>query len=283
MVRSAVILVVKNEVHDIAEWIAYHAFIGFDTQIILDDGSIDGTPEVIAAAGRIMDVRLIKMASQGSPESQRLAYDYVLDRFMTEFDWMFFTDSDEFLVFRRKETRVNEFLQNFVAWDAIGINWAVFGSNGHDAMPGGLITEDFTRRADASFFPNRHIKPMVRPISAKACLNPHYIALNEAARTGYCDPQGRPIAWFHPPGEQPVLGLTAREACYDVCQINHYFTRSRAHWRAKLARGYPGGHVVRTQQDFVDHDRNEIEDLSAFRYREAVRELVEQIRQAVLF
>jgi hypothetical protein len=60
--------------------------------------------------------------------------------------------------------------------------------------------------------------------------------------------------------------------------VNHYFTRSRAHWAAKLQRGYPSDFVVRKMEEFAEYDRNEIEDGIAARHVGALRDAVNRLR-----
>jgi len=95
--KSAICLIVRNEVRDIAEWIAFHALIGFDTQIIFDNGSDDGTTAIIRAAAEIHDVRY-HFWPNSTQRSQVLAYEAACQAYRREFDWIAFVDSDEFVV-----------------------------------------------------------------------------------------------------------------------------------------------------------------------------------------
>ena len=45
--KSAICMIVRDEARDILEWIAFHARAGFDAQVIFDNGSTDGTAELI--------------------------------------------------------------------------------------------------------------------------------------------------------------------------------------------------------------------------------------------
>ena len=55
--RTAICMNVRNEARGIAEWMAFHKEAGFDTQIIFDNASTDGTRQLIQAAARLFDVR----------------------------------------------------------------------------------------------------------------------------------------------------------------------------------------------------------------------------------
>jgi glycosyltransferase involved in cell wall biosynthesis len=277
--KSAICLIVRDEARDIQEWIAFHALAGFDTQIIFDNGSTDGTAALIQAARRQYDIRFHDWENR-TAGSQVLAYMAACEAYRLEFDWIAFLDSDEFLVVPQAEP-VNEFLARFEGWSAIAVNWAVYGSAGHDAVPDGLIVENFTRRADADFFPARHVKSIVRPRLAQACPNPHYFAMLEDIDGHYCDAAGQYMLWVRAPevAGGVLRGVSRAPPDYALCRVNHYFTRSRAHWRAKLARGYPSELVIRKMEEFDQYDRNEVEDPVAAGRAQAVREAVNRLRE----
>ena len=47
---------------------------------------------------------------------------------------------------------------------------------------------------------------------------------------------------------------------YGVARVNHYFTRSRAHWMAKMRRGYPSDIAIRKLAEFDTYNRNDVLD-----------------------
>ena len=276
--KSAICLIVRDEVQDIQEWIAFHALAGFDTQIIFDNGSIDGTAALIQAAAGHYDIRYHAWDNR-SASSQVLAYAAACDAYKLEFDWIAFLDSDEYLVTPEPEP-INDFLARFEGWSAIAVNWAVYGSNGHDAAPDGLVAENFIRRAPPDFFPARHVKSIVRPRLVQTCPNPHYFAMLEDIDGHYCDARGEYMLWVRAP-EVPggvLRGVSRAQPDYTLCRVNHYFTRSRDHWRAKLARGYPSDFVTRKMEEFDEHDRNEVVDPIAMRNVSLLRDAVRRLR-----
>ncbi len=268
--KTAVCLIVRNEARDIGEWIIYHQVLGFDTQIIFDNGSDDGTVAVIQAAGRHYDIRIHDWQDR-STQSQLAAYNAAIGAYRLEFDWMAFIDSDEFLV-PDADVPVNEWLATYDRWAGIAVPWAVYGANGHDDFPSGLVTENFTRRAGPGFFPARHVKSIVRPHLAGRALNPHCFELAPHVAGAYCDLARRPVQWWPAPEHGGELaGFAAHEPDYTLGRINHYFTRSRAHWRAKLRRGYPSDVAIRKMEEFDEYNRNDIADPIAGRYGDRIR------------
>jgi glycosyltransferase involved in cell wall biosynthesis len=267
---SAICLIVRNEVRDIAEWIAFHAILGFDTQIIFDNASTDGTDRVIKAAARLHDVRYHHWPNM-QPRSQCLSYEAACKAYGLEFDWIAFLDSDEFLIPSEPVT-INTLLDRYASFSGIAIPWAIYGANGHEDFPNAPVLQSFTRRASEDFFPARHVKSIIRPRFAARCMNPHCFDLAGHTSGSYCDPQGQPMHWLPAPEHGGILAGVARDTPdYGVCRVNHYFTRSRAHWQAKLRRGYPGAPDLRSEAEFAEYDRNEIEDPIALRYLPELR------------
>ena len=275
--KSAICLIVRNEARDIAEWIEFHALAGFDTQIIFDNESTDGTADRIKIAARHHDIRFHNWENH-SKQSQMLAYEAACGAYKLEFDWIAFLDSDEFLVTTRGEP-VNEFLSRFESWSAVAINWAVYGSNGHQDFPPGLVVENFTRRADKNFFPARHVKSIIRPRYAQRCGNPHYFDMAEHGDGHYCDTHGNYMLWLRAP-EAPgglLRGVSRARPDYSVARINHYFTRSLAHWRAKVERGYPSDVAIRKMEEFAEYDRNVVYNPIAARAAASIHERLKEV------
>ncbi len=251
--KCAVCVIVKNEARDFAEWLAFQSAVGFDAVIAYDHLSTDATPSILDAAGRVMDVRRVSW-SRNDNKSQFGAYQDCLATFGSEFDWIAFFDSDEFLL-PNVHPGIRELLDSRADAAMLAVNWAVFGSAGQVGYPGGLLIESFTKRAANTFGPNGHVKSIVRPDRVREVINPHLFAVDGMTVL----PDGTPVeAWSTP-------GVTRSAADHSVCQLNHYFVRSRAHWDAKVLRGRFHG-TPRGDADFISYDRNEVTDTGALRF-----------------
>ncbi len=263
--RLAACVVVRNEGRDLAEWLAFHALAGFDATLVYDHASTDDTACVVAAASRLQDVRVVRW-EHTSGRAQMDAYLHAMRENAGEFDWIAALDADEFLVVHLPGG-VRALCRAAPAdADAIAVCWAMFGANGHEQFPDVMVTEAFTRRSEAGFAPNRHVKSLVRPGAAQACPTPHtFIVPGRTVR-----PDGSDIAWAADPDGHDCYGLMRQPADHGIAQVNHYFTRSRAHWAARLSRG--NFIATRTWAEFDVYDRNEIEDRSALVNGAAVRQ-----------
>jgi hypothetical protein len=96
----------------------------------------------------------------------------------------------------------------------------------------------------------------------------------------YCDARGQYMLWVRAPEvESGVLrGVSRLEPDYALCRVNHYFTRSRAHWQAKLARGYPSDFATRSMAEFDLYDRNDVLDPIATRGLAALKQEVARLK-----
>jgi hypothetical protein len=265
MSRIACVAIVKNEERHIAEWIAYQFAIGFDAIILMDNLSLDGTKANAVKLAETHDIRIIDSIDTGETY-QRSAYSLAIEKFGAEFEWMAFFDVDEFLVLDAQNIKL--YLKHNLNLAAIGVNWAIFGSSGHKAIPSGFVTENYLHRSAASFDPNRHIKSIIQPRYVQDFINGHMFKLFEP----YQDLEGNPIIWETP-------GLIAQPPTYRGGKLHHYFTRSWQNWLDKLNRGYPD--LERKICEFEAYDRNEIFDDSARRFIPFIREFLQQSHRHV--
>ncbi len=261
--KTAICMIVKNEEKSIAEWIAYHLAIGFNSVILFDNASTDRTPFIIAHFTRRYDVRRINWKVT-NPLYQMQAYDFALKSFRTEFDWICFIDSDEFVV-PLHSILINEFLGSFPDVSAMAVNWACFGSSGYLTRPKGLIIESFLQRSETSFAPNRHVKSFVRPVNTIRSINPHYFEV----RGKYVTPHGMLVEWASP-------GITTGEPVFDAIQINHYFIKSAEQWEEKMVRGYHDTKRTGSETIFKNYDRNEVKDTAILSFLSTTEAIITQ-------
>lgn len=255
--KLAAALYVRNEEDDIAEWLAFHHVVGVDRILVFDNLSNDRTRAVVRRAARFAPITLLPWPIRDK-RAQNAAYKLAL-WWLRAFDWVAFIDSDEFLVPTEADS-IKPLLARLQAYDALALNWAIYGSSGHDAAPDGLVTERFLRRAEDSFGENRLIKSIVRPGRV------HFGNLHRFDAARYADAGGKTVIWD---GDDRT-----RVAQFSPARVNHYFTRSREHWSRKLARGYRD--IVRPASAFDYYDRNEVHDPVAARFAPAVRRELER-------
>jgi glycosyltransferase involved in cell wall biosynthesis len=266
--RAAICAIVKNEGPYLREWVAYHRIIGFDDILVYDHNSTDESGEVLAALEREGMVQSIPWSVPPKRKPQWLAYEDGLERLRDVADWIAFIDLDEFIVMPGHDD-IQEFLAEYGSLDAIAMNWKLFGTSGREVREPGLVIERFTRCAMPDFYGNLAVKTLARP---EAILVPrvHTCKFREGVR------------YQTVTGEDATRGVTT-EVSHDVIRVNHYFTRSRAEWRRKVAKGRgakPPGHPKkhRTEDDFIRSNRNEDRETDILRYVPQVKVMLESQR-----
>lgn len=268
-------MIAKNEAPYLLEWVAYHRLLGFDTIVIYDNLSTDGSTELLAGLHQagVIEHRMWTLGKDESP--QVTAYQHALRRVQT--DWLYIIDADEFLVLHQHAT-VGEFLAGFAQRpevSSIGINWRVFGDNGLvDADPRPVI-ERFTQASLASFGPNCHLKSFAR------------VAQTQRAGIHVGRHGGLQVHASGQPLTMPTWGLSAAPE-FSVAQVNHYYGKTLGEFLAKKAnRGRAG--VAESSalkfhyspEKFKAHNRNDEPDLAILRHLDAVKAEMQALSQAL--
>ncbi len=210
----------KNEARNLLEWIAYHRVIGFTDIVLYDNGSTDGGADLIRRSPFADQVTLVDWPQR---PGQLPAYRHFIETFATRHDWAAFIDLDEFVLPLGGQTLL-QVLERREDVSAVLVHWRVFGPAGWSEPAPDLVMETYDLRAEDGLPVNRHVKSIIRCAHLlDVAQNPH-----EFRVTGpVCNTAGQDVPNI---GLQPV-------ACHDDLVINHYYTKSRQEWRAKVDRG----------------------------------------------
>ncbi|HWX48375.1 MAG TPA: glycosyltransferase family 2 protein [Roseomonas sp.] len=275
--------IAKNEGPYLLEWIAYHRVVGADRIIVMDNDSTDGSQFLLQAldgAGVINYIPWPTRLAYRHFENRKTgaqvpAYDFALraERRLGRAGWIGFIDLDEF-VLPLEGNSIGALLDRFPDAAAIGLNWRVFGSNGHEAQPAGLVMENFTRRGPDDFGPNKHVKTFAR---VPKLINPG-IHVPSTLDGPMLDTEGQEI-------DRQGRGVHTRVA-RGALRINHYFIKSRVEWERKRRRGRAPMIVsdprrIRDDSVFTAHDRNDIEDHTILRFLPEVKTEIARLRREI--
>ena len=211
--------IAKDENAFLGEWATYHALRGVERLIVYDNGSRVPLAETLAPlTGRL---RLVVEVMPG-PARQLAAYAHCLETYGPDTRWLGFIDVDEFLLPHGTDD-LRELLTDYEDQAALGVNWVMFGSSGHESRPPGLLLENYTHRADYALPTNLHIKSLVQPRHTVRPLSPHHFTYKPDR--GCVNELGFPLPGPYGPHH-----------CERV-QVNHYFFRSRQDFLEKIERG----------------------------------------------
>lgn len=220
MARLGVCAIFRDEAPNLLEWLAFHVAAGVEQFVLYDNASVDGGAGLVRASRFASRVTLVDWPRH---PGQLAAYRHFLTHHAARFDWAAFIDLDEFLL-PLADAGVPDLLGRMDGFSAVLVQWRVFGPSGWDVRPEGLTIEAYHLRAADDVPVNRHVKTILRCSDAlDVTRNPHEFVLAGPV----CDPLGRGV---------PNVAIQPA-ACHDGLVLNHYQTRSRAEWHAKVWRG----------------------------------------------
>ncbi|HGE5496849.1 TPA: glycosyltransferase family 2 protein [Escherichia coli] len=159
--------IIKDEYSSLLEWIAYHRVLGVDGFIIADNGSRDGSRELLLSLARLGIVKMFDQPILVNQKPQLPAYEHILRSCPRDIDLLAFIDADEFLLPLESDTKLSDFFSEKFqdeSVSAIALNWANFGSSGElFAEEGGLL----------NVLPIVPRNPLTFIITSKVWLNPN--------------------------------------------------------------------------------------------------------------
>ncbi|RVE14847.1 glycosyltransferase family 92 protein (plasmid) [Escherichia coli] len=246
--------IVKDEFAGLLEWIAYHRVLGVNGFVIADNGSRDGSRELLASLARLGIVTVIDQPDVVNQKPQLPAYERILRSCDRNIDLLAFIDADEFLLPLSADVNVVDFLASQFTDEsvsAIALNWAIFGSSGELFAEEGLVTERFTRHAPIKFNVHHNFKSVVKPERVNHFHNPHCAYLRYGR---YIDALGNDLV-LHP---KHGHGVSA-EVVWNGVRVNHYAVKSLEEFLlGKHLRGSAASaNRVKHKAYFKAHDRND--------------------------
>lgn len=129
--KTALVLMIKNENNYIKEFLDYYKKIGVDTVHICDNNDIDGESPLHIIEPYINDGFVKYWDIRGLKKYQLGNHVKMYETLKSEYDWILFFDTDEFLVFNNNFTNVKDWLSQdkFKCADQILVNWTNYGDN----------------------------------------------------------------------------------------------------------------------------------------------------------
>ena len=242
----------KNVARYLPEWVEFHKMVGVEHFYLYNNNSTDDYQAALAPYIRDGLVTLHEWphipAAPGADE-------HCVEHYGREARWIAFLDDDEFL-FPVKVGTLAEALEPYKTHPAVAVYWVMFGSNGHQKRPEGLVISNYTRAQEK---PAQIIKSIV---------NPRRI-LRSKPSTHYWIYKNRQMAVDE--RFNPIKTSRGAEGITEVLRINHYWSKSYEDGVAKFARGYVDQWGVanpRTMDSWREWDSgmNVVEDTLVLRY-----------------
>jgi glycosyltransferase involved in cell wall biosynthesis len=218
----------RNEYDYIIEWYSWHMLGGFDKFVVADNGSSDGTTQLLEAMASLGFIDLIYQPII-KKNAQLVAYNRIIQYAIGKFDTIVFIDADEFIVHESfVDGAERAHLEELFKSDDVGgvcINWRTFGSSGEVNYIDRPVTERFFMcESDASSDKNKFIKSaskiayisQVHAHSVGLSLGSHYY-VNAEQVNDFIDETGAVVNCY--------TGRT-NSVCLSPLRINHYVIKS---------------------------------------------------------
>jgi hypothetical protein len=216
----AVCAIYRDEATYFPEWLEFHRLVGVEQFYLYDNGSTDDSLDVLAP---YLDAGIVTRHTWPRYPGQYEAYEHCAAVHAGEARWIAFIDLDEFL-FSPAGTSLTDSLRDYESHVAVAVNWAVYGSGGHETKPEGLTIENFLWRVRDGGDPNRLVKAIADPSQVTRCRNPHYFFYKDGQHA--VDEKLRPVPYAR-----------TEDTAFERLRINHYFTRSDEEFLRKLQKG----------------------------------------------
>jgi len=210
----AVCAIFRDEARYLAEWVTFHRLQGVERFYLYDNRSSDDWRSELAPE---IESGIVEVTDWPRHPGQMSAYDDCVERHRDDARWIATIDVDEFL-FSPTGASLPEVLRRFDTHPAVAVNRRFFGTNGHERVPEGLVTESYPLRARDDNPSNVLVKSIVYPRMTLAALGAHTFSL-----------RGIPV------GEDGLPTPTAIRdpATADLLRINHYYAKSEEDFRRK--------------------------------------------------
>lgn len=207
--------IIKNE-HYLEEFLMFYMILGVEHFFLYDNES--SVPLSRRLNKPIFKQKCTIINFPGKCK-QLDAYEDCLKKTKSITKWLIIVDGDEY-IFPKKWFNLREFLTEYDNYQAIGINWVMFGSNNHTEKQPGLLTENYTK---CGYF-DHHIKTITQP--------QYTISMNGVHSVKTLNPNK-----FVDAGKNVVWGPFNENDNTDLIQINHYFGKSFEEYKDKINRG----------------------------------------------
>lgn len=212
----ALCCIIKDEPY-LEEFIIYHHLIGVEHFYIYDNES---NAPISKRLDSFYYRNLCTIIDFPGKSMQMEAYKHCVDKVKNVTKWLAIIDGDEY-IFPKIHNTLPDFLRGFDNYQAVGINWLIFGSSFHSKFQPGFCIDKYRYSA---LHQERHVKCIVKPTYVTHINNPHFSFIKDPKKC--VDPKYNIIE-----------GSFNDHVTTDIIQLNHYTLRSYEDRLHKYNRG----------------------------------------------
>ncbi|MWD28838.1 glycosyltransferase family 2 protein [Aquicoccus sp. SCR17] len=240
--RVTAVTCVKNEGPFLLEWIAYNRLIGVTDFLVFSNDCSDGTDRLLDGLAEEGVLTHLENPAQGrnyQMEALKAARSHPL---VTEADWVWVADVDEFLDIRAGEGDIASLVAACGNPQAISVTFRFFANGGVERFEDRPVIGQFTRTHNPDIWNAEtaiEVKTLVRQDFPLRYFGAHRPFLRKGAdRPRWTDGSGRevPRRFLEAANKRRIRRFPARGA-RDHATLNHYTLRSLDSYLVKCDRG----------------------------------------------
>lgn len=239
----SIVSTVRNEAHNLPEWIDFHLAQGVDHLYLFDNESTDATPQLLSSYARSGLVTVIPWPHRKGYHTQSRAFAHALRNFGGANRWMAFIDVDEFLYCPDGQA-LPEFLAGFAHRPALLVNRFTYGTSGFETPPPDVTGHYFWRMAapEGPFHMRNLLAPksIIQPLHVTAANGGHTFILRDSIYNGYDE------------ADTPILRRQAPAFRAERIRINHYYTKDRQSFMIRVSRGKTVSNMVVPESHWLE-------------------------------
>ncbi len=152
----SLLVCVRNEGKNIAEWIEYHLLQGVEHFYIYDNDSEDDTQQVLLP---YVERGLVSVVFCHGRGKQIAMYRDAIKKFRDETRWLGIIDCDEFFLLKDNKKLI-DYIHDYEQFSQFLVHWVLYGSSGRKERGEGLVIERFRKHADRV---SSHTKAILNP------------------------------------------------------------------------------------------------------------------------
>ncbi len=218
------VIIIKNEAPYIKEWVDFHMAVGFEHFFIYDNESTDNTREILKP---YIESGVVEYIYWPGKKQQMAVYNHALKAHKSKCKWLAFIDADEFVVPVKDEnlpTMIRKIVHGHHHVAQIICPWIMYGTNGHETKPNGLVIENYTTHRP---FKHYGLKSILNPKRIKKMVSPHQGIPKYFCYTIDTNGKKYPYDFFAHQWESDKI------LPYDKIRVNHYYTKSVAEYHVR--------------------------------------------------
>lgn len=284
--RITAVTCVKNEGPFLVEWIAFNRVIGVTDFLFYSNDCTDATDRILDRLAEMGLVVHLPNPAEGRNYQMEALKDAKRQAVVSEADWVWIADVDEFLNIRTGTGTIPELIAACGDPQAISVTFQFFANGGVERFEDRPVIEQFTRSHNPDIWcaeTAQEVKTLIRknfPVKYYGAHRPFMReGLKKSERPAWTDGSGRDVPWkFRTAANKRRIRKFPANGARDFATLNHYALRSLDSYLVKNDRG----DVNRENRAFDDtywRERNDdgYEDRSIQRYLPRLRKEMKRL------